>query len=178
MSGTEKLKLQELGRVSIDAYKAQSKIPVTIVLDNLRSGLNVGSFFRTCDSFALDSIVLTGITPTPPHKEIHKSAIGATLSVDHSYFQTIEEAMDNLKSKGVILIGIEQTNNSVHLADFTWPKGPIAIIFGNEVEGISTSIVNKLDHVVDLQQYGTKHSLNVAVCGGIVLWSVSTHLRK
>ncbi len=178
MKETEKLKLQELGRVSVETYKTQEKLPVTVVLDNLRSGLNVGSFFRTCDSFGLDSIILTGICPTPPHKEIHKSAIGATLSVDHQYFATIEEAVDDLKSKGVILIGIEQTNNSVHLADFTWPEGPIAIVFGNEVEGVSSSIVNKLDHVIDLQQFGTKHSLNVAVCGGIVLWSVSKGLRK
>jgi len=177
-SNRAKLKLQELGRVSVDTYRSQSKLPVHIVLDNLRSGLNVGSFFRTCDSFALESIILTGISPTPPHKEIHKSAIGATDSVTHTYFESIDDAIDTLKVNGVTLIGIEQTNQSVHLADFTWPEGPIAIVFGNEVEGVSASIIHKLDYVVDLQQYGTKHSLNVAVCGGIVLWDAAKALRE
>lgn len=175
---TKKLKLEELGRVNIETYKRQDKLPITIVLDNLRSGLNVGAFFRTCDSLGLDSIVLTGICPVPPHKEVHKSAIGSTLSVDYRYYDDISKAISELKQKGYSIIGIEQTTSSVPLHQFEFSETPVAIIFGNEVDGISDQILDQLDATIEIAQYGTKHSLNVAVCGGIVLWEASCQVRQ
>ncbi len=173
----KKLKLTELGRVDVDTYKQQQKLPIVVVLDNLRSGLNVGAFFRTSDALGIDRIILTGITPVPPHKEIHKSAIGATLSVDFSYNSEIESAINTLKDRGYHIIGIEQTNSSSPLHSVVWPDQPIAIVFGNEVEGVSDIILPLLDTSIEISQFGTKHSLNVAVCGGIVLWEASRHLR-
>lgn len=175
---TKKLKLEELCRVNIETYKNQEKVPITIVLDNLRSGLNVGAFFRTCDALGLSSIMLTGITPIPPHKEIHKSAIGSTLSVDFQYKKNIRECIQELKNVGTKIIGIEQTNTSRPLVEFTWPTQPVAIVFGNEVEGLSDNILDLLDHSIEISQFGTKHSLNVAVCGGIVLWEASRQMRN
>ena len=172
-----KLKLTELGRVDVDTYKHQEKLPITVVLDNLRSGLNVGAFFRTSDALGLERIILTGISPVPPHKEIHKSAIGATLSVDFVYHSEIKSAISSLKEDGYYIIGIEQTTTSIALATTEWPDLPIAIVFGNEVEGISDEILPLLDASIEITQFGTKHSLNVSVCGGIVLWEASRHLR-
>ena len=174
----KKLKLTELGRVDVDTYKQQEKLPICVILDNLRSGLNVGAFFRTSDALGLERIILTGITPVPPHKEIHKSAIGATLSVDFSYDSEIVSAIKSLKESGYYIIGIEQTNTSTPLHSAEWPNQPIAIVFGNEVEGISEEVLPHLDASIEISQFGTKHSLNVAVCGGIVLWEASRHQRQ
>lgn len=166
-----KLKLDELGRKSVEEFKKAKKNQIILVLDNIRSAMNVGSFFRTADAFALESIVLCGITAQPPHREINKTAIGADRSVDWSYVKEIKEAILSLKSNGYKIIGIEQTSHSTLLQDFNPdPDQKIALIFGNEVDGISEQILELLDDCLEIPQFGTKHSLNVSVTGGVVLW--------
>ncbi len=172
-----KLKLDELGRLTPDEFKASEKMPVVLVLDSIRSALNVGSLFRTSDAFALERIILCGITAQPPHREITKTAIGATESVDWSYQDSIVEALANLKEENYTLIGIEQTDTSCQLTEMKWPKGKLAIVLGNEVEGMSNDAIEMLDACIEIPQYGTKHSLNVSVCGGIILWELSKHFR-
>jgi len=168
-----KLKLKELNRVDVSTYKTIEKTPIVIVLDNIRSAMNVGSFFRTADSFALEHIYLTGISAKPPHPEINKTAIGATLSVEWSHNPEIATTIDLLKSKGYRIVGIEQTDSSVPLEAYTYDmKSKTALVFGNEVSGISASVLPLLDDAVEIPQFGTKHSLNVAVCGGIVIWDL------
>ncbi len=164
----KKLKLQELNRLDYTEYAESPKIPLIIVLDNLRSALNVGSFFRTCDAFRCEQIILCGITSTPPNKEINKTAIGATMTVDWRYEESIAMALKTLKSNHYSIIGIEQTTESTPLSS-EHVQRPTAVVFGNEVEGISNEALPYLDKAVEIVQYGTKHSLNVAVCGGIVL---------
>ena len=168
----KKLSLDELNRPDISSYKEERKLPVIVILDNVRSALNVGSFFRTCDAFATQSIWLTGITATPPNREIQKTAIGATESVHWLYVNRVEEAVLNAKEEGFQVWGVEQTDQSVLLQDFTIPSGKLALVFGNEVSGISDAILPLLDGCIEIPQVGTKHSLNVSVCGGIVLWDV------
>lgn len=166
-----KLKLEELGRLSPKEYRILPKIPVTVVLDNIRSAMNVGSFFRTVDAFKIEKLILTGITACPPHKEILKTAIGATLSVDWSYETKIQTILTKLRAEDYNIIGIEQTDKSILLQDYiidTTKK--YAIIFGNEVDGISDEALSSLNSAIEIPQFGTKHSLNVSVCGGIVLW--------
>ena len=173
-----KLKLEELNRVSIEEFQSKEKPRVTIVLDNVRSGHNVGSVFRTCDAFAFEHIVLCGITPVPPHKEINKTAIGANLSVSWSYESEVLDAITQLKKNGYLVYGIEQTTNSVTLRNIEFPRDEsIAIVFGNEVNGLSESILSLLDQVIEIDQYGTKHSLNISVCAGIVMWEVNKSIR-
>lgn len=173
-----KLKLDELGRDSIDQFKKREKIPVSIVLDNIRSAMNVGSFFRTADCFASSKIYLTGITAAPPHPEINKTAIGATLSVEWEYRKSIKELLLELKEEAVLL-GIEQTDQSVALENYTHDfEKPVVLIFGNEVEGLTEDILPLLDKSVEIPQYGTKHSLNVAVCGGIIMHTFHQELKK
>ena len=168
-----KLKLEELGRVSIEEFKVQKKTPLVIVLDNVRSALNVGSVFRTADSFAVEKIYLCGITATPPHKEISKSAIGATDSVNWEHVKDISDAINNLKSNGYKILGVEQTSQTTLLQDVIIDSNQkIAIVMGNEVMGISDAILPLLDEVIEIPQFGTKHSLNVSVCTGIVVWEV------
>ncbi len=174
----KKLKLEELGRISTEAYKASDKLPIVVVLDNIRSALNVGSVFRTTDAFQLEKIVLCGISATPPSREITKTAIGATESVDWTYVQSIVEAVTVLKNQGYLLVAVEQTNQSVLLQDFNPQSQKIALIFGNEVDGISDDILPLLDASIEIAQYGTKHSLNVSICAGIVLWKLSETYRK
>ncbi len=168
----KKLKLEELGRVDVPTFKAQEKAPIVLVADNIRSGLNVGSLFRSADAFNIQKIILCGVSPKPPHKEINKSAIGATFSVDWEYETSIEDCIRKLRSNGYQIIGVEQTNQSIPLADIT-PNFPIAIVMGNEVDGISESILGLLDIASEIPQYGTKHSLNVSVCAGIYLYQLS-----
>lgn len=174
-----KLKLEELNRVSIPEFKAQEKHPVYIVLDNIRSGLNVGSVFRTADAFAIKEILLTGICPQPPHKEIHKSAIGATASVEWRYFEKVEDAIYDLKKDGVRVLGVEQTDESISLQKgFDKDQGAIALVFGNEVNGLSDAVLPLLDDSIEVPQFGTKHSLNISVCAGILMWeSVKPHMN-
>lgn len=174
----KKLKLEELNRVSVEKYREQFKIPVVVVLDSIRSALNVGSIFRTSDAFCIQEIMLCGFTATPPHKEINKTAIGATESVKWSFFENISEAVNQLKSNNFTLIGIEQTDKSIPLHEFLIdPKVNYALFLGNEVDGLSDEIMPYLDYSIEIPQYGTKHSLNVAVCAGIVLYEFGKALH-
>lgn len=169
-----KLSLQELGRVDIDAFKTLDKIPIVVVLDNIRSAHNVGSFFRTADAFKIEHIYLCGITAQPPHREITKTAIGATESVAWSYTKDIVDIVNDLKSRDYHIIGIEQTDSSIPLSEISTNENCMhALIFGNEVQGLSDALLPLLDQAVEIPQYGTKHSLNVSVCGGIVMWEVT-----
>ncbi len=174
-----KLKLEELGRISPEAFVEQTKVSIVVVLDNLRSGLNVGSVFRTSDAFAIEAVHLCGITPVPPHKEIFKTAIGAEHTVQWQHFESISDSIEMLKEEGYKVIGIEQTDHSIELNELTISTDEKwAIVMGNEVEGISDNVLPMLDIAVELAQYGTKHSLNVAVCAGIVIHHFSSKLRK
>ncbi len=174
-----KLKLEELNRDTLDEFKSRIKNPIVIVLDNIRSAMNVGSFFRTADAFACERIVITGFTPQPPHREINKTAIGADTSMEWSFISEVEVALDQLKNEGYTIIGIEQTDKSVSFAEIR-QQGykKVAIVFGNEVNGLSEVCLPLLDEVYDIPQYGTKHSLNVATCGGIVLWEFLQNMTR
>lgn len=177
MSDLRKLRLDELKRVNVLTYRQQAKIPIIVILDNIRSGMNVGSIFRTCDAFAIERVYLCGITATPPHKEILKTAIGATNSVEWSYHASVHHVAEALQSDGYQLIGIEQTNRSRSLsATAVEGSHKYAIFLGNEVDGLSDELLPLLDEAVEIPQYGTKHSLNVAVCAGIVIWHFAQSL--
>lgn len=167
-----KLKLKELNRKTVQEFKAATKLPYVVVLDNIRSAMNVGSVFRSSDAFLVEKICLTGITAKPPHREILKTAIGATDSVDWEYFTSIEDCVLNLKNSGYQIYGIEQTTDSIQLSDIDKIEdGPVALIFGNEVNGLTDTILPQLDGAIEISQFGTKHSLNISVCAGICLWS-------
>jgi 23S rRNA (guanosine2251-2'-O)-methyltransferase len=171
-----KLKMDELGRMSLDEFKDTDKTPLAIVLDDVRSALNVGSAFRTADAFACREIILCGFTAQPPHREILKTALGSTDSVNWRHFQETLEALTLLKSEGYTLIAIEQAENPIllqHIEKIIHPQfdKKYALIFGNEVEGVSEIAMNMADFVVEIPQYGTKHSLNIAVTVGIVSWA-------
>ena len=173
-----KLSLDELGRATVDEYKGSKKLPVVLVLDNIRSGVNVGSIFRTSDGFAIERLVLTGITPSPPHREINKTAIGATESVEWISVDSPSEAIKDLQSEGYQVFLVEQTEPSVSLDQFVLDvNGKYAFVLGNEVNGVSDEIVELVKQSVEVPQYGTKHSFNVAVCTGILLWECSRQLR-
>ena len=168
---TKKLKLEELGRIDVETFKETTKTPMVVVLDNVRSMHNVGAIFRTADAFLLEKIVLCGITPQPPHREIHKAALGATESVDWIYEENISTALQNLKAENFKIIGIEQTSNSEKITDFPIHKDEkYALVLGNEVDGLSDEAFEFYDTFLEIPQLGTKHSLNVSVCGGIVMW--------
>lgn len=167
----QKLKLEELGRIDVETFKKKEKISLVVVLDNVRSMHNVGAIFRTADAFIINEIILCGITPKPPHREIHKAALGATESVDWKYEETISDALKNLKKDGYEIVGIEQTTDSKNIIDFNiYKEKKYAIVLGNEVDGLSDETLNLYDDFLEIPQLGTKHSLNVSVCGGIVLW--------
>lgn len=169
----KKLKLEELGRISIESFKESSKIPVTILLDNVRSLHNVGSAFRTADSFRVDKIFLTGITGTPPHREIHKTALGATDSVTWEYYENPASLVTHLKKEGYKIIIIEQTSESLPLHTFEPSKQEkYCLVFGNEVNGVSEDVLAQGDVALEIPQEGTKHSLNISVCVGIVVWEM------
>ena len=166
-----KLKLTELNRPDHDSFRKMEKYPVVIILDNVRSAMNVGSFFRTADGFAVEKIFLCGISACPPHKEISKTAIGADQTMDWEYIKDVSECVIQLKKQNYEIIGIEQTDVSIMLQDFVAEKNKkYALIFGNEVDGISDNVIDMLDLAVEIPQFGTKHSFNVAVAGGIVMW--------
>lgn len=174
---TKKLKLEELGRIDVETFKKTVKIPLVVILDSVRSMHNVGAIFRTADAFLVEKIVLCGITPQPPHREIHKAALGATESVDWVFEENINTAIDNLKKENFNIIGIEQTSTSQLISDFEInPEKKYALILGNEVDGISDEALNNIDTFLEIPQLGTKHSLNVSVCGGIVIWEFAKHL--
>ena len=171
MQANKKLKLEELGRIDVETFKKTEKTPLVVVLDNVRSMHNVGAVFRTADAFLIEKVVLCGITPTPPHREIHKAALGATESVDWSYFENITEAIHSLKKENFQILGIEQTNNSQRITDFKIDQSKkYALVLGNEVDGLSDEALSEYDTFLEIPQLGTKHSLNVSVCGGIVMW--------
>ncbi|MFZ4462388.1 MAG: RNA methyltransferase [Bacteroidales bacterium] len=164
-----KLSMDELNRLDINQFKNAQKIPLIVVLDNIRSLSNIGSVFRTADAFLVEAVWLCGITAKPPHREIHKTALGSTESVEWKYYETTKEAVMELRKLGYKIIGIEQTDKSVLLPEFE-SEAKTAIIFGNEVEGVENEIVDLCDTCVEIPQHGTKHSLNVSVCAGIVIW--------
>lgn len=175
----KKLSLEELGRMSIDQFKEADKIPICLLLDNVRSLHNVGSAFRTADAFRVEKIVLTGITGTPPHREIQKTALGATESVAWDYFENPAEAVEKLKSEGYTLVVVEQTTDSLPLQTFYAEKDKkYCLVFGNEVHGVSEEVIEQAALALEIPQAGTKHSLNISVCLGIVVWEVfrKTHL--
>ena len=167
----KKLKLEELGRISVDQFKEAAKISVCILLDNVRSLHNVGSAFRTADSFRIEKIYLTGITGTPPHREIQKTALGATESVSWEYAEKTQDVIQKLKSDGYVIVLIEQTTESTLLNDFLVDKSKkYCLVFGNEVNGVSDEAIALGDVALEIPQGGTKHSLNISVCVGIVAW--------
>jgi 23S rRNA (guanosine2251-2'-O)-methyltransferase len=174
----KKLKLEELGRISVDEFQNSEKIPVCILLDNVRSLHNVGSAFRTADAFRAEQIILTGITGTPPHREIQKTALGATESVTWRYEKSAKEMAEKLKADGYKFIIIEQTSTSVSLQEFDIEtETKYCLVFGNEVHGVSEELVALADAALEIPQDGTKHSLNVSVCIGIVLWEFFRKLK-
>jgi len=166
ISFMRKLKLQELNRLTVEDFKTTEKTPIVLVLDNIRSGLNVGSAFRTADGFALEKIYLCGITAKPPHREILKTAIGAT------------DSIQQLQTKGYHVVAVEQAENSTLLPNFQLPKNKkIALVFGNEVRGVSQAAMDKIDECLEVPQFGTKHSFNISVCVGIVVWEIFRKLK-
>ena len=167
-----KLKNSELERISVENFKSFEKTPIVVVLDNVRSALNVGSSFRTSDAFRVEKIYLCGITATPPNKEIRKSALGATESVEWEKFENTESVIKKLKSDGYHICAIEQTENSIMLNDFILPAKPIAVVFGHEVNGVQQSIIDLCNQCIEIPQIGTKHSLNISVSVGIVIWDL------
>jgi tRNA G18 (ribose-2'-O)-methylase SpoU len=169
-----KLLNSELGRKTIAEYKNSDKSPFIIVLDNVRSQSNIGSIFRTADAFLVEAIYLCGITAQPPHRDIQKTALGATESVPWKYFPTTPDAVKELKSHGLTLIAIEQVEGSIMLQDFIIEHGKkYAFIFGHEINGVSQEIIDMCDFCVEIPQFGSKHSFNIAVSAGIVLWEAS-----
>lgn len=174
-----KLKLQELNRLDVEGYKASAKVSVVVILDNIRSAINVGSVFRSSDAFAIERLILVGFTATPPSREITKTAIGATSSVDWTHVDDITDTLLQLKKNGYTITSIEQTDSSVSLLDWDIkPDQKLAIVMGNEVDGVSDEALALSDVAIEIPQYGTKHSLNVSVCTGVVLWEVSRKLRS
>jgi len=174
----KKLKLEELGRISVEEFKETDKIPVVVVLDNVRSMYNIGSVFRTADAFLIEKIYLCGITATPPNKEIRKTALGATDSIDWEYVKETSELILRLKSDGFKILSVEQTEGSKSLSGFELdPNEKYAVIFGNEVDGVQQKVINQSDLCLEIPQSGTKHSLNVSVCAGIVLWEFYKEFR-
>lgn len=172
-----KLSMEELNRLSVEDFKQVDKTPVIIVLDNIRSLHNIGSVFRTADAFRVEAVYLCGITAKPPHREIHKTALGATESVDWHYFNNTIEAIETLKKNQYKIFAIEQTDQSVLLQNFTFSKNS-AFIFGNEVDGVDDQILPLCDGSIEIPQVGTKHSLNISVCTGIIIWNMFTQWKQ
>lgn len=174
-----KLTMEELNRVTVEDFKNLPKTPVIIVLDNVRSLNNTGSVFRTADAFRLQAIYLCGITATPPHREIHKTALGSTDSVDWKYFENTAEAICSLKEMGFKIFAVEQTTGSTKLDDPALQlNGKTALVFGNELNGVGEDVISSCDAAIEIPQIGTKHSLNLAVAAGIVLWEVYKRHKK
>lgn len=173
-----KLSLTELNRKTISEFKSSIKSPIVVILDNVRSLNNIGSVFRTSDAFLVKKIYLCGITATPPHKDIHKTALGSTESVDWAYEKDTLNIIDKLKKDGYTIISIEQTDKSVMLNDFNPDNNmQYALVFGNEVKGVDQKVVDSSDLSIEIPQYGTKHSLNISVCAGITIWDIYSKLN-
>lgn len=173
-----KLKITELNRITAEEFKAAEKLPLVVVLDHVRSLYNVGSVFRSSDAFRVESICLCGITATPPHAEIHKTALGAEDTVDWKYYARTQDAIYDLKSAGWEVWAVEQVEGSVMLQDFEAEKGKkYAIVLGNEVKGVQQEVVDQCDGCIEIPQFGTKHSLNVSVTAGILIWDFACKLK-
>ena len=174
-----KIKNSELNRLSVEGFKASKKSPLIVILDNVRSLNNVGSIFRSADAFRIQHIYLCGITATPPHKEIQKTALGSTEAVDWSYAKDTLAVVEKLQSVNVKVMAIEQAENATVLQDF-YPNNQsiYALVFGHEVKGVNQAVVNQCDGVIEIPQFGTKHSLNIAVCGGLVLWDLFSKMNQ
>jgi 23S rRNA (guanosine2251-2'-O)-methyltransferase len=173
-----KLKLDELNRASVAEFKEQQKLPIAVVLDNVRSMHNVGSLFRTSDGFAVEQICLCGITSTPPHREIEKTALGATQSISWTYYNNTVQAVEQLRNDGYQIVAVEQAENSVMLNEFYPMAGEkYALIFGNEVNGVDEEVMKQIDTCLEIPQFGTKHSFNIVVSAGIVLWDIFAKLH-
>lgn len=168
-----KLLNSELGRISVEEYAAGAPSGLVVVLDNVRSAHNVGSVFRTADAFRMDKVYLCGICAVPPSAEMHKTALGAEFSVPWEHFDATVDAVKALHEAGYTVVAVEQTENSVSLEDFRLPSERCAFIFGNEVDGVDQAVVDAADLSLEIPQWGTKHSLNVSVCAGVVLWQAA-----
>lgn len=176
---TRKLKNEELDRLEVSEFKDAEKSPIIIILDNIRSLNNIGSVFRTSDAFLIEKIYLCGITAQPPHNDIRKTALGSTETVDWEYYEDTIDIVKILKAEGVKICSIEQAENATMLNDFTPQHNTkYAFVFGNEVKGVSQKIVDASDRVIEIPQYGTKHSLNISVSCGVVIWDVHSKLKK
>ncbi|GIS27924.1 MAG: RNA methyltransferase [Chloroflexota bacterium] len=174
----KKLKNSELDRISVEEFKKSKKIPITILLENIRSAHNIGSVFRTADSFLINEIILCGISAQPPNKDIRKTALGSSESVEWKYEKNIEVAIQKLKDEGNKIISIEQTTNSISLENFKPSNNSkYAIIFGNEVNGIEQRTIDLSDMAIEIPQYGTKHSLNISVAAGIIIWNIFSKIN-
>ncbi len=172
-----KLKNSELNRLSVNGYKQAKKMPVTVVLDNIRSLYNIGSVFRSSDAFLIEKICLCGITAKPPHRDIHKTALGATETVSWEYYEHTLQAVEELKAGNYTIVAIEQTDASIPLTRFKpQPGQKYALIFGHEIRGVDQDIIDRCDLCIDIPQFGTKHSLNISVSAGIVLWHLHNEL--
>ena len=168
----------ELGRLTADQFRTAEKMRVTVVLDNVRSAQNVGAFFRTCDAFAVERMVLCGITAVPPNRDIHKTALGAEQSVEWSRCDTTEEALRRLREEGCTIVAVEQVEGAAMLDTFRAVEGVrYALVFGNEVDGVAQPVVDMCDAAIEIPQAGTKHSLNVSVSCGVVLWNFFCQIR-
>jgi tRNA G18 (ribose-2'-O)-methylase SpoU len=178
MKEYRKLDNKELNRKTLDDFKNTEKMPLVVVLDNIRSLNNIGSVFRTSDALLVDKIVLCGISGTPPNKDIHRTALGAEDSVKWEYFEKTVDAIHNLKENGYKVISLEQTVGSIDLMEYM-PQNSIkyALVFGNELRGVEQDVINLSDECIEIPQFGTKHSFNIAVSAGIVLWDFSAKLR-
>lgn len=171
--------MDELDRKTVEQFKEADKTPLVLVLDNVRSMHNVGSVFRTADAFLLQGIVLCGYTPVPPHRDIQKTALGATETVEWQYFPTTKEAVEKLREAGYAIMTIEQAENSVMLDAFTPdPARPLALVFGNEVSGVDAEVMKMADGCIEIPQSGMKHSLNISVSTGIVVWDIFVKLKS
>lgn len=173
-----KLKITELNRISIEEFKEAEKLPLMVVLDNIRSLHNIGSVFRTSDAFRVECIYLCGITATPPHPEMHKTALGAEFTVDWKYVDNCVEAVDNLKKEGYTVYSVEQAEGSIMLDELSLDRTKkYAVVMGNEVKGVQQEVIDHSDGCIEIPKYGTKHSLNVSVTAGIVIWDLFKKLK-
>ena len=172
------MKITELNRISAEEFKKADKLPLVVILDNVRSLHNIGSVFRTSDAFRVECIYLCGITATPPHPEMHKTALGAEFTVDWKYVNNAVEAVDNLRQEGYVVFSIEQAKNSIMLENIQLEQGKrYAVVLGNEVKGVQQEVIDHSDGCIEIPQYGTKHSLNVSVTAGIVIWDLFKQLK-
>lgn len=173
----KKLANNELNRISVEEFKDVKKTPIIVILDNIRSLNNIGSVFRTSDAFLIEKIYLCGYTAQPPHREIQKTALGATESVTWEYNENILEVVNLLQKNNTKVYAIEQTENAIMLDDFEVDEDKIAVVFGNEVQGVQQEVINQCDGVIEIPQLGTKHSLNISVSCGIVLWDLFKKIK-